>query len=104
MGLAAGLHRRQAERGHGGDPVREPALLPAVRDGSASNRLEPPGPRGIASYTVAVYDRRVIRSFRDGATEQVFYGDDTKVARKLPKPLWPLIRRKLDVLHAAKSL
>jgi proteic killer suppression protein len=46
----------------------------------------------------------VIRSFRDDATEQVFYGEDTRVARKLPKPLWPLIRRKLDALHAARSL
>ncbi len=26
------------------------------------------------------------------------------MARKLPKPLWSLIRRKLDVLHAARSL
>ena len=45
----------------------------------------------------------VIRSFADPATEQVFYGEDTKAARRLPKALWPLIRRKLDLLHGASS-
>jgi proteic killer suppression protein len=58
----------------------------------------------IDAYTVSVYDSGVIRSFADKATEQVFYGEDTKAARRLPKPLWPLIRRKLDVLHGAPSL
>jgi len=46
----------------------------------------------------------VIRSFDDTAAEHVFYGRDTKLARRLPKLLWPLIRRKLDRLHAARSL
>lgn len=62
------------------------------------------GAERIELYTVTVYDDRVIRSFADGATEQIFYGEDTKVARKLPKSLWPLIRRKLDLLHAARSV
>lgn len=46
----------------------------------------------------------MIRSFADATTEQVFYGEDTKAARRLPKTLWPLIRRKLDLLHAARDL
>jgi proteic killer suppression protein len=46
----------------------------------------------------------VIRSFGDVATEHVFYNEDTKDARRLPKPLWPLIRRKLDAVHAARTL
>lgn len=46
----------------------------------------------------------MIRSFDDAATEKVFYGDDTRAARRLPKELWRLIRRKLDALHAASSL
>ena len=46
----------------------------------------------------------MIRSFADATTEHIFYGEDTKAARKLPKTLWPLIRRKLDLLHAAKTL
>ncbi len=29
---------------------------------------------------------------------------DSKVARRIPKALWPVVRRKLDVLHRAKSL
>ena len=46
----------------------------------------------------------MIRSFGDAATEQVFYGEDGRVARRLPKELWALIRRKLDALQAAKAL
>ena len=46
----------------------------------------------------------MIRSFGDAATEQVFYGEDNRVARRLPKELWTLIRRKLDTLQAAKAL
>ncbi len=46
----------------------------------------------------------MIRSFGDAATEHVFYGDDSRAARRLPKGLWPLIRRKLDAVHAAHSV
>ena len=46
----------------------------------------------------------VIRSFGDAATADVYYGRDTKAARRLPKPLWPVIRRKLDALHRARTL
>jgi proteic killer suppression protein len=63
-----------------------------------------PGIVAIDAYTVSVYSREVIRSFADKATEQVFYGEDTKAARRLPKALWPLVRRKLDLLHGASSL
>ena len=63
-----------------------------------------PGQVPMAIYTVFMYPRRVIRSFGDGTTEDVFYGVDTKAARCLPRALWPVIRRKLDLLMAAKSL
>lgn len=46
----------------------------------------------------------MIRSFGDAATADVYYGRETKVARRLPKPLWPVIRRKLDALHRARTL
>ena len=46
----------------------------------------------------------MIRSFGDAATADVYYGRDTKAARQLPKPLWPVIRRKLDALHRARAL
>jgi proteic killer suppression protein len=46
----------------------------------------------------------VIRSFGDEATADVYFGRDTKEARQLPKPLWPVIRRKLDALHRARRL
>lgn len=46
----------------------------------------------------------MIQGFADAATEAVFYGEATKVARRLPKFLWPLIRNKLDALDAATWL
>jgi len=43
----------------------------------------------------------VIQSFGDTATEHVFYGEDTRQARTIPKAIWPVVRRKLSYLHAA---
>lgn len=46
----------------------------------------------------------MIQSFGDAATEHVFYGEDTRQARAIPKVLWPVVRRKLLYLHAAAAL
>lgn len=46
----------------------------------------------------------MIRSFADEATADIYYGRDTKTARRLPKPLWPIVRRKLDALNRARTL
>ncbi|HLH21963.1 MAG TPA: type II toxin-antitoxin system RelE/ParE family toxin [Chloroflexota bacterium] len=46
----------------------------------------------------------MIQSFGDAATEAVFNGRDTRLARRLPRLLWPIIRRKLDMVHAARVL
>ena len=46
----------------------------------------------------------MIRSFADQATADVYVGLESRVARRIPKPLWPVVRRKLDVLHRAKSV
>ena len=46
----------------------------------------------------------MIRSFGDDPTADVYYGRDTKATRRLPKPLWPVIRRKLDAIHRARTL
>ncbi len=45
----------------------------------------------------------MIRSFADQTTADVYLGRDSKVARRIPKPLWPVVRRKLDLLHRARS-
>jgi proteic killer suppression protein len=45
-----------------------------------------------------------IQSFGDAATEDVYDGNDTRTARRLPQILWPAIRRKLDMLNAAHEL
>ena len=47
----------------------------------------------------------MIRSFRDGATEDLYNGVDSKAARKVcPKNLMKVARRKLDALNAATKL
>jgi toxin HigB-1 len=47
----------------------------------------------------------VIRSFRDQATEDLFNGRNTKVARqRLPHSLWKVAIRRLDALDQAEIL
>jgi proteic killer suppression protein len=46
----------------------------------------------------------VIQSFGDSATEDIFHGRDTRAARRLPRTIWPVIRRKLDMVNAAHIL
>jgi proteic killer suppression protein len=47
----------------------------------------------------------VITNFADAATEDIFNGNDTKAAaRAVPKVLWTVARRKLDMLNAARNL
>jgi len=46
----------------------------------------------------------VIPSFGDASTEYVFDGLDGRSARRIPRLLWPVVRRKLDMLNAAHVL
>jgi toxin HigB-1 len=47
----------------------------------------------------------MIRSFRDAATEDLFYGRSTKAARKaLPHSLWRKASLKLDAVDSAGML
>ena len=48
--------------------------------------------------------RTVIHSFGDAATEDVFHGTNSKAARKIPKDVWALVRRKLDMVNAATNV
>ncbi len=45
------------------------------------------------------YRYLVIRTFDDAATEDIWNGLETKAARRLPKAIWPVVRRKLDLLN-----
>jgi toxin HigB-1 len=55
-------------------------------------------------YTVGVYNRLVIKSFADPATEDIYNGTNTKAARRIDQRVWPILVRKLDFLNAATSL
>jgi proteic killer suppression protein len=47
----------------------------------------------------------VILGFADAGTEDVFYGRDSRAARRAcPQSLWRVARRKLDQLNAAVTL
>jgi toxin HigB-1 len=46
----------------------------------------------------------MIRSFADTATRDIWNGVNSKAARRLPRALWPVIRRKLDQLDAVTQL
>ena len=45
----------------------------------------------------------MILRFRDRATEDIFNGDDTRAARSIPRMIWKVATRKLDMLHAASD-
>ncbi len=47
----------------------------------------------------------MIKTFADVATEDVFYGRNSKDARRaFPREIWNVIRRKLQMLNAAGTL
>jgi proteic killer suppression protein len=46
----------------------------------------------------------VIVDFADATTEDIFHGNDTKAARAIPKAIWSVVRRKLDMLNGAANL
>lgn len=46
----------------------------------------------------------MIRNFGGGAAEDIFNGDNTKEARKVPQTVWRIARRKLEHIDSAESL
>jgi proteic killer suppression protein len=46
----------------------------------------------------------MIRTFADDTTRDVWNGVNSKGARRIPKMLWPIVRRKLDQLDAVTKL
>ena len=46
----------------------------------------------------------MITDFKGQATADVFHGVISKKALKIPRGLWPVARRKLDMLNAANDL
>lgn len=46
----------------------------------------------------------MIQSFRDRTTEDIYNGVDSKAARAIPRSVWAVAVRKLDMLGAAHDL
>lgn len=45
----------------------------------------------------------MIQSFADATTTDLFHGANTKAARTIDKAVWPIVRRKLDMVNAATA-
>lgn len=46
----------------------------------------------------------MIVGFEDATTEDIFHGENTKAARRIPVSIWRTACRKLDMLNAAHEL
>jgi proteic killer suppression protein len=46
----------------------------------------------------------MIRTLADDTTRDIWNGVNSKAARRVPRALWPVIRRKLDQLDAVTQL
>ena len=46
----------------------------------------------------------VIQTFADDTTADLFNGKATRAARVIDKALWPIVRRKLDMVNAAADV
>jgi toxin HigB-1 len=46
----------------------------------------------------------VIRTLTDDTTGDIWNGVNSKAARRIPRELWPIVRRKLDQIDAVTKL
>ena len=46
----------------------------------------------------------MIRTFGDDTTKDIWNGVNSKVARRIPKALWPIVRRKLDQIDSVTKV
>ena len=46
----------------------------------------------------------MIRTPADDTTRDIWNGVNTKAARRIPRDLWPIVRRKLDQIDAVQRL
>ncbi len=48
--------------------------------------------------------RNVIRTLADDVTRDIWNGVNSRAARRIPRELWPIVRRKLDQIDAVTRL
>jgi len=46
----------------------------------------------------------MIRSLADDTTRDIWNGVNSKAARRIPKAIWPVVRRKLDQIDSVTTL
>ena len=46
----------------------------------------------------------MIQTFTNATAADLFHGANTKAARVIDKALWPIVRRKLDMVNAAAAV
>ena len=52
----------------------------------------------------AILENTVIHSFADDTARDIWNGINSRAARRIPQPLWAVVRRKLDQLDAVTRL
>ncbi len=87
--------RQDRGRHHAGARGRGAALATAGHSSAHRPLMVPRQPGNIVG---------VIQSFADAATADIFVGVASKAARRMSPVLWPAIRRKLDLVHRARSV
>ena len=58
----------------------------------------------LARYMCKWYIRDMILTFLDRTTEDVYNGVDSKAARSIPRSVWKVATRKLDMINAAHDI
>ena len=76
----------------------------ASLDEGATPSSEARGVGVIDGYTVSVYFGVMIQSFADFTTADLWEERNSKAARRVPRDIWPTVRRKLTMLDAAQRL
>ena len=46
----------------------------------------------------------MIRDFADETTADIYHGENSRQARRIPQEIWPVARRKLDMIENAHDL
>src|SRR5207249_11625845 len=97
------MHQKCTGEFRRSQPERQSDRAPPDVPGNASRREMSPTSTGIDTFHVYVYHALVIRSFADAVTKDIYDAVNSKAARRIPKAIWPIVRRKLDAVNAAAS-
>lgn len=77
---------------------------PATLSGGHRGQEPPSAVVGAVARWACYSAKAVIRTLADDSTRDIWNGVNSKAARRVPKALWPIVRRKLDQIDAVTKL